>query len=156
MIFDLIFALVAIGAFFNGYKNGLVRTIIRAVFFVAGGVGAMYLVVAYDQSGWLIIAILLGAYVAAFVGTMIAKALKLTVIRGPLRLADSLLGSAFEVGKYVLLFYVIGTILLWAPWPAGQNSVSESRLYLQVSNHAPTVISDIKKEVEKVLANPRL
>jgi uncharacterized membrane protein required for colicin V production len=156
MIFDLIFALVAIGAFFNGYKNGLVRTIIRAVFFVAGGVGAMYLVVAYDQSGWLIIAILLGAYVAAFVGTMIAKALKLTVIRGPLRLADSLLGSAFEVGKYVLLFYVIGTILLWAPWPAGQNSVSESRFYLQVSNHAPTVIADIKKEVEKVLANPRL
>ena len=156
MIFDLIFALVAIGAFFNGYKNGLGRTIIRAVFFVAGGVGAMYLVVAYDQSGWLIIAILLGAYVAAFVGTMIAKALKLTVIRGPLRLADSLMGSAFEVGKYVLLFYVIGTILLWAPWPAGQNSVSESRFYLQVSNHAPTVITDIKKEVEKVLANPRL
>ena len=156
MIFDLIFALVAIGAFFNGYKNGLVRTIIRAVFFVAGGVGAMYLVVAYDQSGWLIIAILLGAYVAAFVGTMIAKALKLTVIRGPLRLADSLMGSAFEVGKYVLLFYVVGTILLWAPWPAGQNSVSESRFYLQVSNHAPTVIADIKKEVEKVLANPRL
>jgi hypothetical protein len=156
MIFDLIFALVAIGAFYNGYKNGLVRTIIRAVFFVAGGVGAMYLVVNYDQSGWLIIAILLGAYVAAFVGTMIAKALKLTVIRGPLRLADSLMGSAFEVGKYVLLFYVIGTILLWAPWPAGQNSVSESRFYLQVSNHAPTVIADIKKEVEKVLANPRL
>jgi uncharacterized membrane protein required for colicin V production len=156
MIFDLIFALVAVGAFYNGYKNGLVRTIIRAVFFVAGGVGAMYLVVNYDQSGWLIIAILLGAYVAAFVGTMIAKALKLTVIRGPLRLADSLLGSAFEVGKYVLLFYVIGTILLWAPWPAGQNSVSESRFYLQVSNHAPTVIADIKKEVEKVLANPRL
>ena len=156
MIFDLIFALVAIGAFYNGYKNGLVRTIIRAVFFVAGGVGAMYLVVNYDQSGWLIIAILLGAYVAAFVGTMIAKALKLTVIRGPLRLADSLMGSAFEVGKYVLLFYVVGTILLWAPWPAGQNSVSESRFYLQVSNHAPTVIADIKKEVEKVLANPRL
>jgi hypothetical protein len=156
MIFDLIFALVAIGAFFNGYKSGLVRTIIRAVFFVAGGVGAMYLVVNYDQSGWLIIAIIVGAYAAAFVGTMIAKALKVTVIRGPLRLADSLMGSAFEVGKYVLLFYVIGTILLWAPWPAGQNSVSESRFYLQVSNHAPAVIADIKKEVEKVLANPRL
>jgi uncharacterized membrane protein required for colicin V production len=156
MIFDLIFALVAIGAFFNGYKNGLVRTIIRTVFFIAGGVGAMYLVVNYDQSGWLIIAIIVGAYAAAFVGTLIAKALKVTVIRGPLRLADSLMGSAFEVGKYVLLFYVIGTILLWAPWPAGQNSVSESRFYLQVSNHAPAVIADIKKEVEKALSNPRL
>ena len=156
MIFDLIFALVAIGAFFNGYKNGLVRTIIRTIFFIAGGVGAMYLVVKYDQSGWLIIAIIVGAYAAAFVGTLIAKALKVTVIRGPFRLADSLVGSAFEVGKYVLLFYVIGTILLWAPWPAGQNSVSESSFYLQVSNNAPEVIADIRKEVEKVLSNPRL
>jgi len=156
MIFDLVFAAVAVAAFFNGYKNGLLRTIIRTVFFVAGGVGAMYLVVKYNQSGWLILAIIVGAYAAAFVGTLLVKGLKVTIIRGPLRFLDSLLGSAFEIGKYVLLFYVIGTILLWAPWPAGQNSVSESRFYLQVSNHAPQVIADIKKEVEKVLANPRL
>jgi hypothetical protein len=156
MIFDLVFAAVAVAAFFNGYKNGLLRTIIRTVFFIAGGVGAMYLVVKYNQSGWLILAIIVGAYAAAFVGTLLAKGLKVTVIRGPLRFLDSLLGSAFEMGKYVLLFYVIGTILLWAPWSAGQNSVSESRFYLQVTNHAPQVIADIKKEVEKVLANPRL
>jgi len=155
MIFDLVFAAVAVAAFFNGYKNGLLRTIIRTVFFIAGGVGAMYLVVKYNQSGWLILAIIVGAYAAAFVGTLLAKGLKVTVIRGPLRFLDSLLGSAFEVGKYVLLFYVIGTILLWAPWSAGQNSVSESRFYLQVTNHAPQVIADIKNEVEKVLANPR-
>jgi uncharacterized membrane protein required for colicin V production len=116
----------------------------------------MYLVVKYNQSGWLILAIIVGAYAAAFVGTLLVKGLKVTIIRGPLRFLDSLLGSAFEIGKYVLLFYVIGTILLWAPWSAGQNSVSESRFYLQVSNHAPQVIADIKKEVEKVLANPRL
>ena len=156
MIFDLVFAAVAVAAFFNGYKNGLLRTIIRTVFFIAGGVGAMYLVVKYNQSGWLILAIIMGAYAAAFVGTLLVKGLKVTIIRGPLRFLDSLLGSAFEIGKYVLLFYVIGTILLWAPWSAGQNSVSESRFYLQVSNHAPQVIADIKKEVEKVLANPRL
>jgi len=156
MIFDLVFAAVAVAAFFNGYKNGLLRTIIRTVFFIAGGVGAMYLVVKYNQSGWLILAIIVGAYAAAFVGTLLVKGLKVTIIRGPLRFLDSLLGSAFEIGKYVLLFYVIGTILLWAPWSAGQNSVSESRFYLQVTNHAPQVIADIKKEVEKVLANPRL
>jgi len=156
MIFDSVFAAVAVVAVFNGYKNGLLRTIIRTVFFIAGGVGAMYLVVKYNQSGWLILAIIVGAYAAAFVGTLLVKGLKVTIIRGPLRFLDSLLGSAFEIGKYVLLFYVIGTILLWAPWSAGQNSVSESRFYLQVSNHAPQVIADIKKEVEKVLANPRL
>jgi uncharacterized membrane protein required for colicin V production len=156
MIFDVIVALIFVGALFNGYKNGLLTTILRTAFFVAGGVAAMYFVVKYDQSGWLIVAIIAGAYAAAWVGTQIAKTLKFTLIRGPFRLIDSALGAVLEVGKYVLLFYVIGTILLWAPWSSGQNAVAESKFYLQVNKHAPGVIADIRREVEKVLANPRL
>jgi uncharacterized membrane protein required for colicin V production len=156
MIFDLIFGLIAIGALFNGYKNGLITTILRTAFFIAGGVAAMHFVVQQDQSGWLIVAIIAGAYAAAWVGTQIAKALKITLIRGPLRFIDSVLGAILEVGKYVLLFYVIGTILLWAPWSAGQNAVSESEFYLQVDKHAPGVFADIRREVEKALINPRL
>lgn len=156
MIFDLIFGLIAVGAFYTGYKNGLLTTILRTAFFIVGGVAAMYFVVKYDQSGWLIVAIIAGAYASAWVGTQIAKSLKLTLIRGPLRFLDSIFGSVFEVAKYVILFYVIGTILLWAPWSTGQNAVSESKFYLQVNEHAPTVITEIRKAVEKALANPRL
>ncbi len=156
MIFDLIFGLIAVGAFYTGYKNGLLTTILRTAFFIIGGVAAMYFVVKYDQSGWLIVAIIAGAYASAWVGTQIAKSLKLTLIRGPLRFLDSIFGSVFEVAKYVILFYVIGTILLWAPWSTGQNAVSESKFYLQVNEHAPTVITEIRKAVEKALANPRL
>jgi uncharacterized membrane protein required for colicin V production len=156
MIFDVIFGFIALGALFNGYKNGLLTTIIRTAFFIAGGIAAMHFVVNSNQSGWLIVAIITGAYAAAWVGTQLAKTLKFTLIRGPLRLIDSVLGAALEVGKYVLLFYVIGTILLWAPWSAGQNAVSESKLYLQVDKHAPGVIADLRSQVEKLLANPRL
>ena len=156
MIFDAIFLLVALGALFNGYKNGLLTTILRTAFFLAGGVAAMYFVVKIDQSGWLILAIIVGAYAAAWVGTQIAKALKFTLIRGPLRFIDSVLGAILEVGKYVILFYVVGTILLWAPWASGQNVVSESKVYLQVNKHAPALITDIRVRVEKVLASPRL
>jgi hypothetical protein len=156
MIFDAIFAIVAVVALITGFKNGLVTTILRTAFFIAGGVAAMYFVVKYDQSGWLIVAIIVGAYAAAWVGTQIAKSLRFTVIRGPLRIVDSLAGAVFEVGKYVLLFYVIGTILLWAPWATGQNAMSESKLYLQVNNHAPGLIADVRHQIEKALANPRL
>ena len=156
MIFDLIFGLIAVGALFNGYRNGLITTILRTAFFVAGGVAAMHFVVQQDQSGWLIVAIIAGAYLAAWFGTQIAKTLKFTLIRGPLRSIDSLLGAILEVGKYVLLFYVIGTILLWAPWSAGQSAVSESKFYLQVDKHAPGLLADIRREVEKALNNPRL
>jgi uncharacterized membrane protein required for colicin V production len=156
MTFDLIVALFGIGALITGYKNGLLTTILRSVFFIAGGVAAMYLVVKYNQSGWLIAAIIVGAYASALIGTGVAKTLKVTIIRGPLRIFDSILGAIFEVGKYVILFYVIGTILLWAPWPTGQNAVAESKFYLQMNNKAPDLINELRKTIERALANPRL
>jgi hypothetical protein len=156
MIFDLIFSIVALGALVNGYKNGLVTTIIRTAFFIAGGIAAMYFVIQYNKTGWLIAAIIAGAYAAAWVGTQLAKALKVTIIRGPLRWIDSAAGSIFEVAKYVLLFYVIGTILLWAPWTPGQNSVAASKVYLQIDQRAPALIAEVRQQVEKLLANPQL
>lgn len=155
MIFDLIFVFVAFGALYTGYKNGLLTTIIRTVFFIGGAIAAMYFVVQYNKTGWLILAIITGAYAAAFIGMMIAKTIKFTIIRGPLRWLDSSLGALFEVAKYVVLFYIIGTILLWAPWSAGQNDLAESKVYLQLNSHAPAVLDALHDEVERLLANPR-
>ncbi len=151
MIFDLIVGLILLGALFTGYKNGLITTIIRSVFFIGGAIAAMYFVVEYDKTGWLIAAIVTGAYAAAWVGTLLAKSLKVTVIRGPLRWLDSSAGAVFEVSKYIVLFYLIGTILLWAPWAAGQNAIAESEIYLQIDRHAPGVISELRNRVEDLL-----
>ena len=151
MIFDLIFALVALGALFTGFKNGLVKTILRGVFFVAGAIAAVYFVIEKNQSGWLILAIIAGAYAGAFLGTLVAKSLRITIIRGPLRFIDSLGGSLLEVTKYVLLFYVIGTIMLWAPWATGQNLIAESKVYLQINKHAPGILADVRRNIEKAL-----
>jgi hypothetical protein len=156
MIFDIIFVVIALGALFTGYKNGLLITIVRSVFFIGGAIAAMYLVVEYEKTGWLIAAIIGGAYAAAWIGTQIAKSIKVTLIRGPLRWIDSTAGAIFEVSKYVILFYIVGTILLWAPWSAGQNSVAESKVYLQIDTRAPGVISALRSEIEKLLDSPRL
>jgi hypothetical protein len=156
MIFDLVFVAIALGALFTGYKNGLLITIVRSIFFIGGAIAAMYLVIEYDKTGWLIAAIIGGAYAAAWIGTQIAKSIKVTLIRGPLRWIDSSAGAIFEVSKYVILFYIVGTILLWAPWSAGQNSVAESKVYLQIDTRAPGVISALRIEIEKLLDNPRL
>lgn len=151
MIFDLIFSVVALGALFTGYKNGLLTTIVRTIFFISGAIAAMYFVIEYNKTGWLIAAIIGGAYAAAWVGTLIAKSIKVTLIRGPLRWIDSTAGALFEVTKYVILFYIIGTILLWAPWSPGQNSVGESKVYHKISTYAPGVLEDLKGEIEKRL-----
>lgn len=152
MIFDLIFSIVTLGAIYTGYKNGLVTTLLRTAFFIAGGIAGMYFVVQYNKSGWLIVAIIGGAYAAAWAGSKIAATLRLTIIRGPLKFLDNVAGAIFEVAKYVLLFYVVGTILLWAPWSPGQNTVSESKVYLSINSHAPAVLATVRKEIEKQLA----
>ena len=154
MVFDLLFSLFVFGAFITGYKNGLITTLIRTTFFIAGAIAAMYFIVQYNKTGWLIAAIITGAYAAAWVGTQIAKTLRFTLIRGPLRWIDSLLGAIFEVSKYVLLFYIIGIILLWAPWTPGQNDVAKSKVFLQIDTHAPSVITVVRREAEKLLSDP--
>jgi uncharacterized membrane protein required for colicin V production len=156
MIFDFLFLLIAFGAFITGYKNGLLTTLLRTTFFIIGAIAAMYFIVQYNKAGWLIVGIITGAYAGAWVGTQIAKTIKVTLIKGPLKWIDSTLGAIFEVAKYVLLFYVIGTILLWAPWSAGQNDLSKSKVYLQMNTHAPAAMDAIQREVEKLLSNPRL
>ncbi len=151
MIFDLLFLLFAIVALVTGYKNGLLKTLLRGALFIAGGIAAMYFVVERNQSGWLIVAILVGAYAGAFVGTLVAKSLRLTIVRGPLRLADSLLGAALEVGKYVLLFLIVGTILAVAPWSTGREQIAASKVYAEMNERAPGVLTEIRKQVEEVI-----
>lgn len=151
MVFDVLFSLFALGAVITGYKNGLITTLIRTAFFIAGAIAAMYFVVQYDKTGWLIAAIITGAYAAAWIGTQIAKTLRFTLIRGPLRWIDSSAGAIFEVAKYVVLFYIIGTILLWAPWSPGQSDISKSKVYLKMNTYAPSVINSVRHELEKKL-----
>lgn len=156
MIFDLVVVAMLVGAFITGYKNGLVTTILRTVFFFAGAIGAMYLVVKFDQAGWLIVAIITGAYASALVGTLIAKTLKKTIIRGPFKWADSLLGAIFETLKYVVFFYIIGTILLYTPWGSGDKSVEKSQFYNKVQSYAPDVVTTLRANIEKLISNPQL
>jgi hypothetical protein len=151
MIFDLLFLGFAIAALVTGYKNGLIKTLLRGALFIAGGIAAMYFVVERNQSGWLIVAIIAGAYAGAFVGTIVAKSLRLTIVRGPLRLADSLLGAALEVSKYVLLFFIVGTILVYTPWDTGKSQVAESKVYTELNKRAPALFSEIRKQVEQAL-----
>jgi hypothetical protein len=151
MIFDLLFLGFAIAALVTGYKNGLIKTLLRGALFIAGGIAAMYFVVERNQSGWLIVAIIAGAYAGAFVGTIVAKSLRLTIVRGPLRLADSLLGAVLEVSKHVLLFFIVGTILVYTPWDTGKSQVAESKVYAELNKRAPALFSEIRKQVEQAL-----
>jgi hypothetical protein len=65
-----------------------------------------------------------------------------------------LAGAALEAVKVIVLSYLIGTVLLWAPWTTGQNDIAESKIYLQMSNHAPSILNDLREKVESYFPNP--
>lgn len=152
MIFDVIVGICAVAAFASGYRDGFIRSLLRTAGYIAGAIAGLYFALQYNQSAWVILAILAGAGLGSLLGRAVAKALKATIIRGPLAWVNSLAGAALELAKVLVVSYLIGTVLLWSPWATGQNDLSKSKIYLEMSKHAPNVIEKIKEEVERKFA----
>lgn len=151
MIFDVI---VVVALFFevkSGLHDGFIKGILKTVGYIAGAIAGLYFALQYDKSGWVIFAIFFGAGLGTYLGSLLAKALKVTVIRGPLAWVNSLTGGLLQGVKVLILAYIIGTVLLWAPWSTGQNTIAESKVYLKINTYAPGVIQELRHQIESRL-----
>ncbi len=156
MIFDIVAIIALVLAIVSGYRDGFIKSLLRSIGYVAGAIGGLYLALQYDQSAWVILAIFAGAALGTLAGSIIAKALKLTIVRGPLAWINSLTGALLDGAKVVILIYLVGTVLIWAPWSTGQNSMAESKVYLEINEYAPALLTEVRERVEEILSSPRL
>lgn len=156
MIFDAIAIIALVLAIVSGYRDGFIKSLLRSIGYVAGAIGGLYLALQYNQSVWVILAIFAGAILGTWVGSLLAKALKLTIVRGPLAWVNSLTGALLDGAKVIVLLYLVGTALLWAPWSGGQNEVAESKVYLEINTYAPSVLIEVRERIEELFSNPRL
>jgi uncharacterized membrane protein YfcA len=83
MIFDIVAVIALVLAIVSGYRDGFIKSLLRSVGYIAGAIGGLYLALQYNQSAWVILAIIAGAVVGTWVGSLVAKALKITIVRGP-------------------------------------------------------------------------
>jgi len=148
MIFDIVAVIALVLAIVSGYRDGFIKSLLRSIGYIAGAIGGLYLALQYNQSAWVILAIIAGAVVGTWVGSLVAKALKITIVRGPLAWINSLVGALLDGAKVIIVIYLVGTVLLWAPWATGQNFVSESKVYLEINTYAPSVIMELKEQIE--------
>jgi uncharacterized membrane protein required for colicin V production len=148
MIFDIVAVIALVLAIVSGYRDGFIKSLLRSIGYITGAIGGLYLALQYNQSAWVILAIIAGAVVGTWVGSLVAKALKITIVRGPLAWLNSLIGALLDGAKVVIVIYLVGTVLLWAPWATGQNFVSESKVYLEINTYAPSVIMELKEQIE--------
>lgn len=148
MIFDVVAVVVLVLAIVSGYRDGFIKSLLRSIGYIAGAIGGLYLALQYNKSAWVILAIIVGATVGTWLGSVAAKALKVTIVRGPLAWINSLVGALLDGAKVIIVIYLVGTVLLWAPWPTGQNLVSESKVYLEINTYAPSIIQELKDQIE--------
>jgi hypothetical protein len=155
MIFDIVFALVLLNGIREGFRDGLIHTLFSAIGYVAGAIGGLYFALQYNHSAWVLLAIAIGAGLGSFAGRLLARGLKITIVRGPLAWINAVAGVAFEAIVISVVGFLVGTALLWAPWPTGQNQISESKVYLKLNTYMPhflsTTFSTITKEFEKAI-----
>ena len=161
MFVDIALALLALGAIKRGYSAGFLATIFRTLGYVLGGVGGLYyslqIVASWDsllrQVLAVLVAIFLGAQVGLFVFGKAAKFFHARLLWKPLKAIDSLAGVALELGRVVVIVYLVLTTLLWSPWSPVKTQINESQGYAQLDQRLPSVITDLRERADELLTN---
>ncbi len=155
---DWVFVVALLFAFVRGYRAGFLSTIFRAIGFIGGGLGGLYLGIAYlhkYSSGvlkffLLFVAIAITASVGEFLFKKVAELFHNTFLFGPFKWADSLLGAAFSVLRTLIMLVVIGHLLLITPWGWAVHEIPTSKIYKQIDSYSPALIKQISHKVANI------
>ena len=155
---DWVFVVALLFAFVRGYRAGFLSTIFRAIGFIGGGLGGLYLGIHYlhkYSSGvlkffLLFVAIAITASVGEFLFKKVAELFHNTFLFGPFKWADSLLGAAFSVLRTLIMLVVIGHLLLITPWGWAVHEIPTSKIYKQIDSYSPALIKQISYKVANI------
>ena len=155
---DWVFVVALLFAFVRGYRAGFLSTIFRAIGFIGGGLGGLYLGIAYlhkYSSGvlkffLLFVVIASTASVGEFLFKKVAELFHNTFLFGPFKWADSLLGAAFSVLRTLIMLVVIGHLLLITPWDWAVHEIPTSKIYKQIDSYSPALIKQISHKAANI------
>ena len=155
---DWVFVAALLFAFVRGYRAGFLSTILRAIGFIGGGLGGLYLGIHYlhkYSSGalkffLLFVAIAITASVGEFILKKFAEIFHNRILFGPFKWADSLLGAAFLVLRTLIMLVVIGHLLLITPWGWAAHGIPKSEIYKKVDAYSPAAIKEITKRASTI------
>jgi uncharacterized membrane protein required for colicin V production len=155
---DWVFVAALLFAFVRGYRAGFLSTILRAIGFIGGGLGGLYLGIHYlhkYSSGvlkffLLFVAIAITASVGEFIFKKFAELFHNRILFGPFKWADSLLGAALLMLRTLIMLLVIGHLLLITPWGWAVHEIPESKIYKKIDSFSPAVIKEISQRAEQI------
>ena len=150
--FDLLIVLVLAIAFYGGYRNGLIKTILRTAGYIAGGVAGLALVVKYlttweSQAQKVVLALLaifIGATVGEFFLGKIGSLFRKVLFISPFRFIDSLLGALLSVIRTTFILSLIIIFLIFSRWDLAEKYVKPSIGYKLIEAQLPSVLITLK------------
>ena len=156
---DLLISLVLLFAFYSGYKNGLIKTVFQTAGYIAGGVAGLALAVKYLAT-WesqtqvvalALLAVFIGASVGEFLLGKVGSLFRKILFVPPFKFIDSLLGAAISIFRSSFILYLVATLLVFTNWSITDKYIKPSKLYDYADSHLPSVISEVKSEIVKLL-----
>jgi uncharacterized membrane protein required for colicin V production len=156
---DLLISLVLLFAFYSGYKNGLIKTMFQTAGYIAGGVAGLALAVKYlatwESQIQKVVLALLAVFIAASIGEFllgkVGSLFRKILFVPPFKFIDSLLGAAISIFRAAFILYLVATLLVFTNWSVTDKYIKPSKLYDYADSHLPSVISEVKSEIVKLL-----
>jgi len=158
-VLDLAVILTLLISGVSGYRLGLLQSLFKAAGYIVGGLLGIYLALNYLEQfesksiklALTLILILLTAisleYILAKVGVLIHKGL----LFASFKLLDLLLGTLLALVKNLIIFYLIGTVLLFSAFKQPVDYITGSYIYSYLDKHLPKIFTDLKGEVDKFI-----
>ena len=156
--FDLIITAAFIFTGFSGFKNGLLKSILKTIGYIAGGVVGVAIAVevmskwsnTLAKAGGAIILILLLATAGEFILGKIGLGFRKVLLIAPLKFIDSLLGAFLSIARTAFIAYLLAIILIAIPWSFGDKYVATSKIYSYTDSHLPKIVKDISIKVDNL------
>jgi len=155
---DIGLAILILFSFYRGYKAGFLKSIFSLLGYVGGGVLGLALAWNYlkDWDGviqkfsLLLLAIAIGSAAGQWLLGKFAEFFHKTILFGPFKWLDSLLGAAFSVLRIALMAYLITVICLATPWQWADKNIPDSKIYQKVEQYTPTLIKNVTERVKSL------
>jgi len=144
---DWVILIAVLIALFRGYRAGLLATLFNAIGFIGGGFSGLLIAIHFVRSwqsnlnkfGLIILAVLVGASLGGVILRRFAKFFHGRVLFGPFKWADSWLGAALSIARTLIVIFILGKLLIAAPWGIGHNELPKSALFAKIVSFAPKV-----------------
>ena len=157
--FDFIVVFILFIAFYGGYRNGLIKSIFTTVGYIAGGVLGLAAAVNYlstwqselQKVGLALLAILLGATIGEFLLGKIGSLFRKVLFVPPFKFIDSFLGAGLSVARAAFVLYLVSSLLVVSSWSLADEQIKPSKIYTYTESHLPSVMKEIRAEINDLL-----